>query len=383
MDNINATISSRSSHAASAIWSVVSRALTDKAGFSLSTAGIKAIWDQATSALSTAGSLGKLLVDNINATISSRSSHAASAIWSVVPRALTDKAGFSLAAGQEVQLNVQGKTDINAEIDSALDTAIPASPTDDSINERIKTIDEGSGGGLTSDEVATAVLDATLSDHTTGASVGEKLDMIRARTPVYWSKDGVEEVLENVKKILNSIQKANKQHLEAAKQSKETIRLSAVSSKSSIEQLSANYAKLPSRLDDFIKSSNTMGKRLNDIFKRFEALSSSIKDYSDAINTRINGISIPEPISHHDELEAMRIQVGSLSGALNELRSSIPDNSKLTEPLEKLQQAILDLHGFILKTSISSLPTEVLEELQDGEPDQDGTGEEKARAREG
>ena len=316
-------------------------------------------------------------MDNINATISSRSSHAASAIWSVVSRALTDKTGFSLAAGQEVQLNAQGKADINAEIDSALDTAIPVSPTDDSINERIKTIDEGPGG-LTSAEVAAAVLDATLSDHVTGATVGEKLDMIRARTPVYWSKDGVEEVLENVKKILNSIQKANKQHLEAAKQSKETIRLSAVSSKSAIEQLSANYAKLPSRLDDFIKSSNTTGKRLNDIFKRFEALSSSIKDYSDVVNTKIDGISIPEPISHHDELEAMRIQVGSLSGALNELRSSIPDNSKLTEPLEKLQQAILDLHGFILKTSISSLPTEVLEELQDGEPDQDGTGEEKA-----
>ena len=46
-------------------------ALTDKAGFSLSTAGIKAIWDQLTAVLTTANSIGKLIVDNLNGTISS------------------------------------------------------------------------------------------------------------------------------------------------------------------------------------------------------------------------------------------------------------------------------------------------------------------------
>jgi len=61
-----------STHSADAIWSVGTRALTDKAGFSLSTVGIKAIWDQLTSALTTVGSAGKLIVDNINATITSR-----------------------------------------------------------------------------------------------------------------------------------------------------------------------------------------------------------------------------------------------------------------------------------------------------------------------
>jgi hypothetical protein len=44
----------------------------DKTGFSLSTAGVQAIWDALTSALTTVSSIGKLLVDNINATISSR-----------------------------------------------------------------------------------------------------------------------------------------------------------------------------------------------------------------------------------------------------------------------------------------------------------------------
>jgi hypothetical protein len=43
-----------------------------KTGYSLSAAGIQAIWDALTTALTTASSIGKLLVDNINATISSR-----------------------------------------------------------------------------------------------------------------------------------------------------------------------------------------------------------------------------------------------------------------------------------------------------------------------
>jgi hypothetical protein len=44
----------------------------DKGGYSLSTAGIQAIWDALTSALTTAGSIGKWIIDNLNATISSR-----------------------------------------------------------------------------------------------------------------------------------------------------------------------------------------------------------------------------------------------------------------------------------------------------------------------
>ncbi len=51
-------------------------ALTDKAGFSLSTAGILAIWHQLTSVIVTASSIGKLLKDNIDVLVSSRSTPA-------------------------------------------------------------------------------------------------------------------------------------------------------------------------------------------------------------------------------------------------------------------------------------------------------------------
>ena len=44
----------------------------DKTGYSLSSAAVQAIWDALTSALTTVGSIGKLIVDNLNATISSR-----------------------------------------------------------------------------------------------------------------------------------------------------------------------------------------------------------------------------------------------------------------------------------------------------------------------
>lgn len=58
--------------AADKVWSTAARALTDKAGFALSAAGVQAIWDALTAALTTANSIGKLMVDNINATIASR-----------------------------------------------------------------------------------------------------------------------------------------------------------------------------------------------------------------------------------------------------------------------------------------------------------------------
>jgi len=87
--------------AADKVWSSTTRTLSafgfsvtvgtnnDKTGYALSSAGVQAIWDALTSALTQAGSIGKLLVDNINATISSRSSHSAADVWAVGTRTLT------------------------------------------------------------------------------------------------------------------------------------------------------------------------------------------------------------------------------------------------------------------------------------------------------
>jgi hypothetical protein len=73
-----------------------------KTGYALSAAGVQAIWDALTSALTTVGSIGKLLVDNINATISSRSTYAGGAVASVTAAVTVgtnnDKTGYSLSA---------------------------------------------------------------------------------------------------------------------------------------------------------------------------------------------------------------------------------------------------------------------------------------------
>lgn len=113
-----------------AVWTVTTRELTAfsssfKTGYSLSSAGVQAVWDALTSALTTVGSIGKLLVDNINATISSRSSHNATDVWAVGTRALTDKANFTLHSDYDAAKTAATQASVNdlptnAELASAL-----------------------------------------------------------------------------------------------------------------------------------------------------------------------------------------------------------------------------------------------------------------------
>ncbi|MEK6799863.1 MAG: hypothetical protein AABZ12_12930 [Planctomycetota bacterium] len=56
----------------------------------------------------------------------------------VAPLALVTQ----LVQAQANQLATQAKADVNAEVDAALDTAVPATPTADSVNERMKTLDD-------------------------------------------------------------------------------------------------------------------------------------------------------------------------------------------------------------------------------------------------
>lgn len=77
-------------------------AAASKTGYALSAAGVQAIWDALTAALTTVGSIGKLLVDNINATISSRlaSADITLAAGAVTVGTNNDKTGYALTAGE-------------------------------------------------------------------------------------------------------------------------------------------------------------------------------------------------------------------------------------------------------------------------------------------
>lgn len=74
--NVTGSVGSVTGAVGSVTSPVTAGTVSDKTGYALSSAGVQAIWDALTSALTTAGSIGKLLVDNINATIGSRSTYA-------------------------------------------------------------------------------------------------------------------------------------------------------------------------------------------------------------------------------------------------------------------------------------------------------------------
>lgn len=85
----------------------------DKTGYALSTAGILAIWHQLTAAVVTAATMGKLLVDNIDAAISSRgtSTYAGGAVASVTGNVggnVTGSVGSVTGAVGSVTGNVGG-----------------------------------------------------------------------------------------------------------------------------------------------------------------------------------------------------------------------------------------------------------------------------------
>lgn len=85
----------------------------DKTGYALSTAGVQAMWDEATSSLTTVGSIGKRLADDIDATISSRSTFAGGAVASVtaaVTLDLTQALPGSPAAGSTGEALKQADT---------------------------------------------------------------------------------------------------------------------------------------------------------------------------------------------------------------------------------------------------------------------------------
>ena len=140
-------------------------------GFAGSPLTAEEVWAALTSALTTSGSIGKKLADWVlgsdSKVILSNNAHTGATVptvtavtndvgvtqagadkaWGTTARSLTDKAGFSLAADQLTvtvgtvnALGTQAKADVNAEVDSALNTAIPGSPTAGSVNEKVGSI---------------------------------------------------------------------------------------------------------------------------------------------------------------------------------------------------------------------------------------------------
>jgi len=101
---LDAAVSTRSSHDADAVWSVSTRALTDKAGFTIS--GTLTTLDALLTQMETTHGAGSW------ETATGFSTHDADAVWAVATRALTDKAGFTISG--TIQTLDALKTDFEA-----------------------------------------------------------------------------------------------------------------------------------------------------------------------------------------------------------------------------------------------------------------------------
>jgi len=120
----------------------------DKTGYGLSSAAVQAIWDALTSALTTVGSIGKLLVTNIDAAISSRMA------------TYTQPTGFLAAT---FPATVASPTNITAGTITTV-TNLTNAPTAGDLTSTMKT------------SVENAVWDATMASHLTAGSTGATLN---------------------------------------------------------------------------------------------------------------------------------------------------------------------------------------------------------------
>ncbi len=183
--NLDAAVSSRSSHSAADVWAAATRTITggtittnsDKTGYALSAGGVQAIWDALTSALTTAGSIGKLLVDNVNATISSRSSHSAADVWANVTRTLTSGGGASAADIWNHLMSAITANDgsIGGFIEHRLDAAVSSIIA--AVTLGVTSITNNVSGSTVTARRGDKV-DLTLTTNSFVFSTGDKLDLI-------------------------------------------------------------------------------------------------------------------------------------------------------------------------------------------------------------
>ena len=118
------------------VWASATRTLTGLTGFVLSAAGVQAIWDALTSALTTAGSVGKKLADlsigTDNRVKVSADAHTAGAAVASVTAAVTvgtnnDKTGYALSS-----------TSLQAVEDEVLNAAVSAHTTAGSVGAHVQ-----------------------------------------------------------------------------------------------------------------------------------------------------------------------------------------------------------------------------------------------------
>jgi hypothetical protein len=178
---------------AASVWAVGTRALTDKAGFSLSAAGVLAIWHQLLSGIVTADTIGKLLFDNVNAPIGSIPTNPTlQSVWTDAKAAFLDIAISSRLAttGYTAPDNatiaaIADYVDTEVAAIKAKTDNLPTTPADEATltamkgagwtTETLKAI-KAAIDAISAAAMADAVWDELQSGHTDAGSFGKYLD---------------------------------------------------------------------------------------------------------------------------------------------------------------------------------------------------------------
>jgi hypothetical protein len=132
----------------------------------LGAAAIQSIWDDLTVNNTVVGSVGRLIVDNLNATVSSRSTLAATDVWAATIRTITgngDKTGYSLATAPPTAAVIAG-----AVWDEALSGHLTVGTTGEALNS------SATGTAPTAIQVADAVLNRKLDSTGNGTDTTDE-----------------------------------------------------------------------------------------------------------------------------------------------------------------------------------------------------------------
>lgn len=363
-----------STHAAADIWSVATRALTDKVGFGLSGAGILAIWHELLTNIVTADTIGKLIKDNVNAQISSRSSHNAAAIWSAASRELStpnnykaDVSSLALEDGGRIE-NIEGDTN---EIQGKVPDDKIAGSSDAASLESKHGTGSWEGGG-TSSEIADAVLNEQLSDHIDSGSLGEKIYGMRARVPLSpWSRKEVNKLFKLIDDMLIAIDVPEDENLKSLLETSNALRAQLETFDSGLSEIKELIISIKESQLKIVELKKLIPK---DQFKFKPELESLKKSFTGSLTSITEQLAkLPTSFSDvrnqnfGDELFAgLRTLEASLSKSIESLKalpgSTQKQDAEVIPKLDSAAEILSRLDKMISFAFVTNLSDETLEE---------------------
>jgi hypothetical protein len=175
LDNLDAAVSTRSSHSAADVWSVGTRTLTAfTIAVDITSTAVSLIWDKLLTGITTASSIGKLIKDNLDATVSSRSTYAGG-----------DTSGTTTLLGRLTSTRASNLDNLDAAISTRLATAGYTAPDNsDIVAIKAKTDNLPASPSAVSDiptasANASATWDAVRASHTTSGTFGQGVSSVQ------------------------------------------------------------------------------------------------------------------------------------------------------------------------------------------------------------